>query len=173
MPQIEVKGLDALIKKFDGLANDFQEELQLELNQFADKVAKDAKNFAPADEGKLRQSISAEYGQGNVTIKASARYAAYVEFGTRKFASDYVSTLPDTWQQLANEFKGKSTIGGGFKEFMESIMAWAKRKGIDDDKAYAIAKKIMIYGSKPHPFLYPAVNNNIDDLIKNIKNIIE
>jgi HK97 gp10 family phage protein len=147
--RIEVKGLDALVKKFDRLATESKGDIQAALNDFADRSASDAKRFAPADEGKLRQSISPIYGNLEGGIVASIGYAAYLEFGTRKFAAEYVASLPNDWQQLAQSKQGKST--GTFAQ---------------------IARKILINGIRPQPYIYPAINKNKPLLIKDIKAIL-
>lgn len=174
MFKVEVKGLDATIKKFEDLAKNTQEDVQAALNDFGDRVETMAKQLVSAnssDEGNLLRSISKEYGNGYVTIKATARYAAYIEFGTRKFAAQYVSSLPPDWASYAATFKGSA--GGTFEEFLASILAWAKRKGIDEEKANFIAKLIMINGIRPKPFLYPSVNAELPQLVQDIKAIFK
>jgi HK97 gp10 family phage protein len=174
MVQLEVKGLDGLIKKFDQLAKETQVGVNAALEDWANRTAQDAKQLVSAnssDEGALLRSISPSYGNGYAKVVASAKYAAYIEFGTRKFAASYVSTLPSDWAQYAATFKGSA--GGTFKEMLLSIMAWCKRKGIDDKAAYPIARSILIKGIKQKPFLYPSVNKNLPLLIKDIKAIFK
>ncbi|NBW21282.1 MAG: HK97 gp10 family phage protein, partial [Caulobacteraceae bacterium] len=156
--QIEVKGLDTLIKKMDKLAKDVQKDVQAELNAWADDTATMAISLVAAnssDEGLLKNSIKPKYGNGNASVVAATKYAAYIEFGTRKFASAYVGTLPADWATYANTFKG--SVGGTFDDLLLSIMLWVGRKGIDKDAAYPIARKIMIDGIRPKPYLYPSV----------------
>ena len=197
MLKIEVKGFEALVKRFDTLSKESQAKAQTALNAFADATAQDAKNLVSSkqitDEGALLRSISPVYGNGNAAVVATAKYAAYIEFGTRKFAAAYVSSLPAEWSTYAAQFEGSA--GGTFKEFVLSIMAWMKRKGIkggtysvktrrrlgnkaqkeseDKSLAYAIAKKILRDGIKERPFLYPAVNKNLPKLRKDLKDIFK
>jgi hypothetical protein len=174
MFKVEVKGLDATIKKFETLAQRTQDDVQASLNDFGDRVEEMSKRLVSAnssDEGALLRSISKQYGNGNVSIKASAKYAAYIEFGTRKYAASYVGSLPPDWASYAATFKGSA--GGTFKEFVLSIMAWCRRKGIDEKAAYPIARSIMINGIKPRPFLYPSVNAELPQLIDDIKAIFK
>jgi hypothetical protein len=118
----------------------------------------------------LLRSISPVYGQGNAAVVATAKYAAYIEFGTRKFAAAYVSSLPQDWAAYAATFKGPA--GGTFKEFVKSLMAWGERTGkLDPKYAYVAALKILRDGIKQRPFLYPSVNKNTPQLIKDIKEI--
>lgn len=173
--QLEVKGLDTLIKKFDKLAKDAKVEVQAELNDWADTTAQNAKSLVSAnssDEGMLLRSINPNYGNGFASVTVSAKYAAYVEFGTRKYAAAYVSSLPADWQTYAATFKGKS--GGTFKEFVKSLMAWGSRTGKMDPKyAYVTALKILREGLKARPFIYPSVQKTTPVLIKNLKAIFK
>ena len=171
MIKIETKGIGALVKKFDQLSKEGQAEVQSALNNWADVTAKDAKTLAPSNFSGLRNSISADYGRGFAEVKASARYAAYIEFGTRKFAASYVSSLPPDWASYAATFQGPATMGGTFKDLLKSIMEWCIKKGIDEKAAYPIARKIMIDGIRPQPYLYPSVLKNTPQLIKDIKDI--
>lgn len=170
MITLTVTGIDSVISKLQDMSQDAQSKVQPALNDWADRVATNAKQLVAAnssDEGNLLRSIYPVYGVGGASVVASASYAAYIEFGTRKFAASYVSSLPDTWQALANQSKGPS--GGSFKDFVASLMAWCRRKGIDEKLAYPIAKKIMIQGIMPRPFLYPAVEKAYPQLIKDLK----
>lgn len=172
--EIQVKGLDSLIKKFDKLSKDAKVEVQAELNAWADSTATNAKSLVRAnssDEGNLLRSINPNYGNGWASVTASAKYASYIEFGTRKFASAYVSSLPADWQTYASTFKGKA--GGTFNEFLLSIMGWVSRKGIDKKAAYPIAKSIMINGIQARPYMYPSVNKTLPILKQNLKAIFK
>jgi HK97 gp10 family phage protein len=172
--EIKIKGLDALIKKMDNLSADLQKDVQAELNDWADTTAQNAIQLVSlnsSDEGLLKNSIKPIYGNGSATVVASTKYAAYIEFGTRKYAAAYVGSLPADWQTFAATFKGKT--GGTFKEFLLSIIAWVGRKGIDKNLAYPIARKIMIEGIKPKPFMYPSVNKTLPKLIDNLKAIFK
>lgn len=172
--ELQVKGLDTLIKKFDKLAKDAKADVQAELNDWADTTAQNAIQLVSlnsSDEGLLKNSIKPIYGNGSATVVASTKYAAYIEFGTRKYAAAYVGTLPSDWQTFAATFKGST--GGTFEQFLLSIIAWVGRKGIDKKLAYPIARKIMIDGIKPKPFMYPSVNKTLPVLIKNLKAIFK
>jgi hypothetical protein len=196
MIKIETKGISTLVKKFDQLSKEGQADVQSALNDWADRTAADAKRLVSAkssDEGALLRSISPVYGSGNASVISTSKYAAYIEFGTRKFAASYVSSLPQDWATYADTFQGPASSGGTFKDFVLSIMAWMKRKGIkagtysvktrrrlgnkaqkeseDKSLAYAIAKKILRDGIKQRPFLYPSVVKNTPQLIKDIKDI--
>jgi hypothetical protein len=196
MINLKASGIEALLAKFNTLANEAQNDVQYELNVFADDVVRDAKLLVKAnsyDEGNLLRNINPEYGSGSVTITANTKYAAYIEFGTRKFAAEYVSSLPPDWQAFASTFKGKSN-SGDYYDFLNAILDWVSRKGItarysvktkkklknnkeDDERllaaATAIAFSILKNGIKPKPFMYPSINKNLPVLIQNIKDVFK
>lgn len=196
MISLKSSGIDAILAKFNTLANEAQNDVQLELNAFADDVARDAKQLVKAnssDEGNLLRNINPEFGSGFVSITANTKYAAYIEFGTRKFAAEYVSSLPSDWQAYASTFKGKSN-SGDYYDFLNAILDWVGRKGItarysvktkkrlknnkgDDERllaaATAIAFSILRNGIRPKPFMYPSVNRNLPLLIQNIKDVFK
>ena len=187
----QIQGLDAAIKHSNRLAKEVKQDVQEELNEFADAVSALAKRLAPADEGHLRGAIAPIRGNGNLeaSIVCAVVYAAFMEFGTRKYAAKYVATLPQDWKTYALTFKGKG--GGSMDEFIQAIMAWVRRKGISGDRtksgnvsnsrssldkqqsaAYAIALNILQNGVKPQPFLYPAVIAEVPKLTERLKKIL-
>ena len=173
--EVQIKGIDALIRKMDKLAANVQKDVQAELNDWADTTAQNAKSLVSAnssDEGGPLRSISPKYGPGTASVVASAKYAAYVEFGTRKYAAAYVGSLPADWQTYASTFKGSA--GGTFKEFVQSLIGWANRTGKMDPKyAYVTALKILREGVKARPFIYPSVQKTLPVLRKNLKAIFK
>lgn len=190
MIKIDITGFDKALADVNSLATKAKQDVKVALVDFGTKVETDAKRLAPADEGKLRNSINSVYNASNmtVTITAASDYAAYMEFGTRKFAAQYVATLPQDWKTYAATFKGKG--GGDFDQFLKAIMEWVRRKGIgglqtksgnvskskdslaaQKSAAYLIAMKILREGVKPQPFLYPAVKAHTPELISDIKKI--
>lgn len=166
--KLEIKGINDVLAKLD--VDKFEKDIQAALDDFGLRVVKQAKILAPVDEGRLRQSINSTPGKLSVTIDVNVDYAAYIEFGTRKFAAAYVSSLPPDWQAFAAQFKGAS--GGSFAEMIQNLMKWVKRKGIDEKAAYPIVLKILREGVRPHPFLYPSVENQRAILIKDLENLL-
>lgn len=174
MITMTLKNGEALANKIKSMGKEVEQRVQLELNAWADDVARDAKQLVASnssDEGNLLNSIRPIFGDMSAAVVASASYAAYIEFGTRKFAADRVAQLPETWQQLASQAKGSA--GGTFADLLKAITAWCKRKGIDEAAAYPIARKIAINGIRPRPFLYPSVNANTPDLMKRLQKILK
>lgn len=160
------------------------------LGKMSEDIVNDAKsnlrNQKAINTGALVNSIYAEPVTDNLTLNivAGAPYASYIEFGTRKFAAEYVASLPKDWQTLASQYKGKK--GGTFEELVKNIAVWVGQKGIagrysvktrkrvgdtatkekeNMEAAYPIALKIVKNGIKARPYLYPAYvkNRNIFD----------
>lgn len=188
--KITLKGMDEVLKQLD--VENIKKEVKLELETFGQDVERDAKLLAPVDEGFLKSMIYHKATETNTMIGmevgCNADYAAYLEFGTRKFAAAYVGTLPPDWQVFAAQYKGSR--GGGFSELVRRITEWVKRKGFaaqitksgarsksknsqkqEEQAAYVIARSILINGVKPHPFLYPAVTKNTKPLIDRLRKL--
>lgn len=186
----KVNGLDAAFKTIDTNIKGIETGLQGEMDAWAIETATLAKRNAPVDEGHLRNSINEKFGKLKASVTVNVNYAAYLEFGTRKFAAAYVSTLPQDWQSFAAQYKGSG--GGNFKEFLKNITEWVVRKGIaaqttksgntskskssmqaQYSAAYMIALSILRKGIKPQPYLYPAYLKTTPELIKNIKALLQ
>lgn len=108
----KIKNLERILKKIESDKGAVQQLVKMTLADTAQTIALAAKDEAPKDFGKLKQSITAKQGGDylwyiNVNL-GLAPYAAYVEFGTGGFAASYVPTLPESWQTLAWEFKGEN-----------------------------------------------------------------
>lgn len=164
---IKIEGLEKTLARFD--AKKYEPEIQKSFDKFGLRVELQAKQNVPVDEGKLKGSIFQQPGRLSSTVGASADYASFMEFGTRRFAAAYVATLPTDWQQFAAQYRGGG--GGSFQDFVMSLMGWCKRHGISEKAAYPIAIKILKNGLKPQPYLYPAFNKAQDQLIKDLKEI--
>jgi hypothetical protein len=195
MITFKAEGIEAALANFKTHSIEAQADIQAALNDWADRTARDAKQLVSANssnEGMLLNSIHPVYGNGTASVVASVKYAAYIEFGTRKYAAAYVSTLPADWSSYAATFKGKA--GGDYYDFLNAILDWVISKGITatysiktkrkdkndaaaDDRllaaATAIAFEILKNGIKPKPFLYPSVNKNLPLLMQDIKAIFK
>jgi HK97 gp10 family phage protein len=65
------------------------------------QIALTAIQLAPERTSKLVGSIDIEQDDTKSSVSVSAPHAAYVEFGTGKFAAEYVAELPDEWKEEA------------------------------------------------------------------------
>lgn len=170
---MSVKGIEKVIAELD--PKRLNDAANYALKKYAVKVDADAKRLAPVDEGRLRNSIGFSFEENKVTFFANTNYAAYIEFGTRSYAAQYVASLPSDWQTIANEFKGPG--GGTFQEFVVNLTRWVQKKlGIRkgaENVAYAIAKKIVTEGIPAQPFLYPAITKNENILREEFLNYLK
>lgn len=195
---VKLTGIDGLMTAINKTIAQAEKETNIALNKFSDNVVKDAKTQLQrgsgrgptSNTGNLANSITGAVTGNQAKITVTANYAAYIEFGTRKFAAKYVATLPQDWKTYAATFKGKG--GGTLDEFIQDIMQWVRQKGIGgrltksgnvseskdslsdmQSAAYAIALNILQNGIRAQPFLYPAVVKNTPILIADIKKIFE
>jgi HK97 gp10 family phage protein len=102
-----VKGLDNVLKNLKKFGEEAEDEIHIITGDNASQISLNAKNNAPVDLGKLRQSIDFfELGKGIFKVKANATnlapYAAYIEFGTGRLVD-----VPTELKEIAIQFKGK------------------------------------------------------------------
>ncbi len=198
---IKIEGLDKALARFD--VKKYEPQVQARFDKFGitvEAVAKDLVRINSDDEGHLLGSVFQHPSRLANTFGASMNYASFIEFGTRKYAAAYVSSLPAQWQELAASKRGG--MSGTFEEFVLRLTAWVHRKGLgsgfagkigvtgtysvktrertgnkdtqakqDKQVAYLIARKILRDGLKARPFLYPAFNIAKDQLLKELNEI--
>ena len=189
---IDVSQFSKVSEKFKSLEKEIIEKIDSVLDANAEDIATKAKQLAPVDIGGLRNSISADHSKLlEKKIAVNAFYGAYVEFGTGKYAAEYISTLPENWQSFALIFKGKGK--GDYFDFLNAILDWVKRKGLSDITnsytgkkvggkaakenllvlAEAIAWAIIKNGTHPHPFLFPAYEAQRPKILEDLKKILK
>ena len=98
---VKVEGAQELIKKLRKYGTDAEKKVESITKNIAEEIATDAADNAPANYGKLAQSINAskEYKMlYNVNVNA-VPIGAYVEFGTGSKVD-----VPDEWKDLAWQF---------------------------------------------------------------------
>jgi hypothetical protein len=193
---IKLEGLNQVQKAIRDLPKNISIEIEKQFQATGFDIVRDAKALAPVDEAHLKSSIShvVKTTEKNVLLEivVAADYAAYIEFGTGRFAMTYVSKLPKDWQTFAREFRGPG--GGTFAELVERLTEWVRRKGIaaqrsyvtkkpkrlgskqvqaaqDYNTAYIIALSILAHGVIAHPFLYPSVEYHKPLLITSLNNL--
>lgn len=97
-----MEGLDKLIHKLDELPKSLTAEIEGELIAGARKIERNAKTDAPADTGRLRNSISMhKIGPISFEVIAQVKYAPFVEFGTGTLVR-----VPAGLESYAMQFKG-------------------------------------------------------------------
>lgn len=111
----------AISKMPQTIKKEVSTKVRLGAEQFRDGAIKDA----PSDVSFLRSKIVVEpntAGELKYEVISGSKYSAPMEFGTKgKFTA-----IPGI---DSSEFKGLPT-GGTFKEMVENITKWVKRKGI-------------------------------------------
>lgn len=81
--EIEVKGLDGLLKKLDKLGGGIEQSTQKALLKGGAVFESGAKEHCPVDTGQLRESIHTEAKDARtVTVGTNCEYAVFVEYGT-------------------------------------------------------------------------------------------
>lgn len=134
-----------------------------------------AYNILSATKSKVPRYLSRLYNSYRVIqapnrlsakVWTNVEYAPYVEFGTKSKVS-----VPAEIMQYASQFMGSTK--GTFKDLVEQIKLWCKRKGIPPEAAFPIALEIAIVGSNPHPHLYPAFKAEIPKFTQAIKTIMQ
>jgi HK97 gp10 family phage protein len=102
----DLQGIDKLYNKFKSLETKGKGEVKNEFNNAAINIQNAAKRAVVVDDGFLRNSIEfKEMGTNEkfvYTIRAKAKYAPYVEFGTGGLVS-----IPAGYEQLAAQFRGR------------------------------------------------------------------
>lgn len=100
-----------------------------------------AKKLAPVDTGQLRSSIASQIEGGSKSsqiegvVYSNVEYAPHVELGTEPHKKS-----------------------AGSEDFVKSVTDWCRRHGIKD--VYPVLRKIRRSGTKPQPFLVPALHQN-------------
>ena len=131
------------------------------------EMAGDATKRAPEAFGKLKQSIS--YSKvADLKWKATANkeYAGYMEFGTGTKIQ-----VPAEFSDMAKSFQSGGK--GNFKQALDNIKLWCKKKGIDEKAAYPILLSILRVGVNPQPFFYPAWVSTKKRYVKDLENLLK
>jgi hypothetical protein len=105
--------------------------IDAEIGAYGELMATSAKNkvaSASIDTGRLANSISLKKEQFlSYNLVAQTDYAAYIEFGTGKFAASYVPSLEEEWQKIAESFKKSGKGRMPSRPYMRpSILAYQK-----------------------------------------------
>lgn len=127
---IEVRGLDALMKKLDTVTA--EKTLVKGLMNAGKSVQKQAKLLCPVDEGRLRASI--EVNQKNnksVSIGTNVEYAQYVEYGTGlKGDSSVPHTTKEKWVYKKGD-RFYTTSGNAPQPFLHLALAQRRQNVVN------------------------------------------
>ena len=186
---VTLSGVDEVIRRLNQYPEKIQKEVGAELKLAAQEVRRLAIKDAPANNGRLRNSIIVDQdGPLHHLTAVQNSYAAYQEWGTKSKIK-----IPAEITAYAAQFKGKSSSNEG-GSLRLAIEAWVKRKGIGMSRsgpamrrrgqgardkanqksiAFLIARKIAKEGIKPHPFFFKNVFFVRDKLKTRILTIIK
>lgn len=110
---VEFKGLKETIAKLEDAGDDIKKKVDFAIGINTDAMATEAKQRAPVDFDRLRSSITSNKLRDYLyELVAGTFYAPYMEFGTGRFAANYVPSLDTEWEALAKQFyvNGQGTI---------------------------------------------------------------
>lgn len=132
----------------------------------ADEMVDLSVNDAPVDEGLLRGGISKQsLGVMDYKVVSPEEYAAFIEFGTRARVQ-----IPAGLEEIAAQFK---SIGGSGEAAKQAIYDWCKRKGIEQDRWWAVFISVMTNGIHPHPYFFKNFYTTADSLKKRLEDVVK
>lgn len=155
-------------RKIDEAPDKIRKTISSVMKQGADQIAREAKKLAPGNSGNLARLIVAGKDDDlNYNIVSGADYSAFVEFGTRQKA-----VIPPGLEDFAAQFKGDGEASNGLNA-KDAIFAWCKDKGIDETLWWSIFISIMVNGTAPQPFFFPAADNIEPEIISDVQKAME
>jgi hypothetical protein len=103
---IEITGVKEAFNKVKANFNKISDEIDMEMGDGILKIVTQAKTLVPANFSRLRTSLYVnKLGKFNYEFGSNVNYAAYVEFGTGKYAATYVPTIEPEFQRFALTYK--------------------------------------------------------------------
>jgi bacteriophage HK97-gp10 putative tail-component len=155
--QIKTVGLEGIERILAQAPDAIIKEVGAIFEDAGKRFVQRAKRDAPKDTGFLAGQItSAKTGALRVVISSQSRYAGYLEFGTKS----HFRSIPG-FEAVAAELKGKGS--GSFKDMVDNVTQWARRKGVHfagttpEQTGYLIARSIMRNGIEPRPYFFKQV----------------
>lgn len=130
--EVQVKGLDKLLKKLDELGGSIPQSTQKALLKGGAVFEAGAKAHCPVDTGNLRDSIHTEARDANtVSVGTNTNYAAYVEYGTGPKGDPSVPhTTKEFWRYKDEEGNWHTSHGQPPQPFMRTAFAENKDKAV-------------------------------------------
>jgi len=162
----------AQMKSFKDQLAKFNSKKTLKLKQITElavrNIVTEAQRNVPVYQGRLRSSLKLIMSQNGLSGRAftNVSYAPNVEFGTLALREVPAEIASDVAMLPVNK-------GGTFDELIEALKQWCRKKGIPHEAVYPIAVKLVNWGQKPKPFLYPAFKDERKKYIEAIKRIMD
>ena len=143
---------------------EYEKNLANALKKGALDIESTAKQNVTTNTGRLKTSIVAKHDPVNISseVVAGAKYAPYVEFGTKGRIK-----IPAEYASFASQFQGQES--GNFRKLVEAIGNWARERRIEEEAVFPIALSIAKNGVKAQPFLLPAYEQERPKIIKALK----
>lgn len=170
MIKVDLIGFDVYTRRINAAKSEIQEEVSAEIRlggaKFVEGAKRDLINQGGDTGGLLNSIKNVSLDRFATEPRADKFYAAFIEFGTKGKYRPIPGVDP-------SEFKGIKR--GNWKEFIEQIKAWVKRKGIGatysvktrrknrqtkdeiEGIAYMIARSIYRNGINPKPFFFKQI----------------
>ena len=169
---LKLMGVEKVIAAIKDVNSELNIKINAELDAKCQEIVKIAKRKAPYNFSELKNSISTEkVSDLKYSVFADAYHAPYIEFGTVKKVS-----VPPELTEVAASVKGRDPRGN-FASMVEAIYVWGTKKKIikkgDKNHAVNIARKIMINGIAPQPFLWPSFLEVRPKLISRLQTILK
>jgi HK97 gp10 family phage protein len=140
MKPIFYADISELVKDLSDISDKSPEEITKNiLTEFGEKIVSNARGFAPAKTGKLRDSISYRVERNTLSVGPHVPYGTYQEFGTAsrgEFGGEPYVILPKKGKYLTFKVDGK----------------WVS------------TRQVVHPGIKAHPYMRPAVMKTLGGL---------
>ena len=145
------KDIEKLLKN---APEQLKNKIKTEVNEVSENIANDARRLCTVGvSGELRRSIRVKHEGDDTLVGTDIKYAPYVEYGTKPHWTSAKNLID--WAMY------KLKAGSGKKGEQKALSV-----------AYAIVNKIAKEGTKPHPFLTPAIDKWLPMLVKRIDEIV-
>lgn len=123
-------------------------------------IKADAIRRCPTDNGLLRQTIDYSVEGNTITLYSDSKYAAFVEYGTGVYHIDE--------EGKADPHTGWDIHAIPVEQGGKGFLAWeqGRKKRLAAHKGpqqanWVYAQKVHIEGARAHPFLRPAIHQNL------------
>lgn len=144
---MSINGIDSLMKKLNALGGNVNKVLEISISKQTKLIQGEAKDLCPVDTGDLRKSIFTDVNVSSSKVTGKVftnnEYAGYVEFGTGRIGE----TTP-----VADKYPGE--------------LAYKQDKWLANIPDVGLR---YVAGQPAQPYMYPAIKNNEDKVLRNIK----
>lgn len=153
-----VEGLDELITKLDTMLSD--EEVNKALGKACAIVERSARQKAPKDDGELRRSIKSRVENKEGIVYTAYEIAPYIEYGTGLYAENGNGRKEVPWVYVEGSVNPNPVKKTYTEEEADAAVAYLQSEGLDARKTY---------GRHPEPFMRPALYENKQKIMEQLK----